>query len=151
MAHSLVRILRLRSLLEDVSRVELEARLQQLTRVESALLRLQEIERDTRAQTFSDIAEDLNSDWIQAGTLTEWMEWERGVYERTLRRKAVAVEAARAEYLERRKECGQVKSVMEVRMSAKAIERSRREQRELDDWFGQKQMGRGQSNSLRFF
>jgi len=143
MRRSLDRVFRLRSLLEDVSRVELEARLQELALVEDALSRSQEIERDMRGQSFMGITEGRNRQRVESESLSEWMAWERGVYEKARRRKATAVDAAKAEYLERRKECGQVKSVMEAKLSAVAIVRSRREQRELDDWFGQ----RSKSNS----
>jgi hypothetical protein len=40
--------------------------------------------------------------------------------------------------LERRKEYRQVKSVIEARTAELAMEQTRREQRELDDWFGQR-------------
>lgn len=136
----------MRSLLEDVSRVELEARLQELTRIESAILRSQETERAMRAQNFSDLAGERHSDRLNIGPLCEWMAWERRVYEKTRQRKEVATDAARAVYLERRKECGQVKSVIEARMSVAAVERSRREQRELDDWFSRRSRSSGAVN-----
>lgn len=43
------------------------------------------------------------------------------------------------EFLERRKERRQVERVLESAAERERVERERREQRELDDWFGMKQ------------
>jgi flagellar export protein FliJ len=138
MRHPLDRLLRLRSLLEDVSRLELEARLQELAQVESALTRSQETSKAMRRRSFLNIAQARREDWLEAEAIGEWVGWEHGSLEKARRRKTVEVGAAKATYLERRKECRQVEGVIEVKAAADAIERGRREQRELDDWFGQR-------------
>lgn len=137
MRHPLDRLLRLRSLLEDVSRLELEARLQELAQVESALVRSQETSRDMRRQSFLGIVQGRSTERLEAKAVGEWVAWGQGALDRARRSKTVEVSAAKSAYLERRKECRQVESVIEAKAAADAIERSRREQREVDDWFGQ--------------
>lgn len=153
MERSLTRVLRLRALLEDVSRIELEAQLQELTRIEGALAESEKAGTAMRQRIFLGIAQGQNGDRAEIGLLSEWIAWERRLYEKKRRSKAVTVDASKAEYLERRKEHGQIRSVIEARMSAAAIESRRREQRELDDWFSRQ--GRHErshkSNSMRFF
>ena len=138
MKHPLDRLLRLRSLLEDVSRLELEARLQELAQVESALARSEQTIREMREAGFSGIAQDKSEDWLEAQAVSDWTAWEHGVFEKARQRKSSEVNAAKAVYLERRKERSQVESVIEASEAEMAMERSRREQRELDDWFGQR-------------
>jgi hypothetical protein len=128
----------LRTLLEDVCRVELEARLQELAQVEGALTRSQETGRAMRQRSFSSIGQAQNADRLEAEAVGEWVRWERGIFEKARHNKMVEVNTAKTAYLERRKESRQVGSVIEARASATAIERSRREQREIDDWFAQR-------------
>jgi len=137
MNHSLSRLLRLRVLLEDVSRVELEARLQELTQIESALVQSKNIGSAMRQQKFSSIAQSQIADWLEAQAVGDWVTRELGMLEKMSGNKRAEVIDAQAGYLLRRKERRQVESVMEARRSARAIEQSRREQRALDDWFGQ--------------
>jgi hypothetical protein len=137
MRHPLDRLLRLRSLLEDVSRLELEARLQELAQVESALVRAQEIGRAMRRQSFVGIVQGHSTERLEAEAVSEWVAWGHGALEKARRGKTVEVSAAKSAYLERRKECRQVEGVIEAKAAADIIERSRREQRELDNWFGQ--------------
>lgn len=133
---SLARILRLRSLLEDVSRTELEVRARELKRIEQACKRSEETGRAMRQRIFSNPAERQNGDWLEAQALTEWTAWETSLLEKVRQKKMVELDTARTAYRERRKESGQVRTVMEARMSVASIEQGRREQRELDDWFG---------------
>ncbi|HMD22141.1 MAG TPA: hypothetical protein VKH40_17585 [Alloacidobacterium sp.] len=137
MKHPLTRLLRLRSLLEDVSRVELEARLQELAQIERALTRSQDFTRAMRRQSFFGIAQSQSADWLEAEAVGEWVASEEKIFEKASQSKTAEVNAAKAAYLERRKERHQVGSVIEARAAADAIERGRREQRELDDWFNQ--------------
>lgn len=136
--HPLDRLLRLRSLLADVSRLELEARLQELAQIESALTHLEQTSRATRQQSFAGIAQARSVDWLEAEAICEWVAWELGVFEKARQRKTVEANTAKAAYLERRKECRQVETVIDAQGAAAAIERDRREQQELDDWFGQR-------------
>jgi len=138
MKHPLNRLLRLRTLLEDISRVELEVRLQELTQIEGVLTRSQEIGRAMRQRSFLSIAKDEIASRLQAAAVTEWVAREQDIFEKMHQRKVAEVAAAKSTYLDRRKDSRQVGNVIETRESAMAIERSRREQREIDDWFGQR-------------
>lgn len=149
MKHPLTRLLRLRSLLEDVSRIELEARLQEQAQIEHALTHSQEFARAMRQRRFAGIAQARSAEWQEAEAVGEWVAREEGIFEKASQSKTSEVNAAKAEYLERRKERHQVGSVIEARAAADAIERARREQRELDDWFNQQaRPGRGAGTKL---
>jgi flagellar biosynthesis chaperone FliJ len=136
--HPLDRLLRVRSLLADVSRVELESCLQELAQVEYALMHMEETGKVMRRRSFGGIIGAQSEDWLEAQVLGEWLGWEKEIFEKARRQKMTEVDAAKAVYLERRKECRQVESVIDAKASVAAMEYSRREQRELDDWFGQR-------------
>ncbi|QNI34161.1 hypothetical protein H7849_09810 [Alloacidobacterium dinghuense] len=138
MKSSLDRLLRLRSLLEDVSRVELEAQLQEMAQIERALSRAQTAGRAMRQQSFAGISEAQRTDWLVAQAVSEWVTREQSLFESARERKEVQVDAAKAVYLNRRKECRQVANVIDARAVEAAKEQVRREQSELDDWFGQR-------------
>ncbi len=136
--HPLDRLLRLRSLLEDVSRVELESRLQELGQIEDALARLRTTAGTMRRQSFAGVAQARSEDRLEAEVIGEWVVWESGAFEKAGQKKTAEVDAAKEIYLERRKERRQVSSVIEAGDAVATMERNRREQRELDDWFGQR-------------
>jgi hypothetical protein len=149
MKHPLTRLLRLRSLLEDVSRVELEARLQELAQIERAVVHSQDSARAMRQRSFACVAQHRNADRLEAEAVGEWVAWEKKIFEKASRSKTAEVDAAKATYLERRKERHQVGSVIEAEAAADAIEQGRREQQELDDWFNQHgRPGRGARTKL---
>lgn len=138
MRHPLDRLLRLRVLLEDVSRLELEARLQELTQVEGVLAHIQRAGEAMRRQSFVQFANAEMEDRQEAQIVSEWLIQEKEIFEKTRHQKRMEVDAAQATYIEHRKECRQVKSVIEAKESIAAIEGSRKEQRELDDWFSKR-------------
>jgi hypothetical protein len=138
MKHSLTRLLRLRALLEDVRRVELEARLQELAQIEGAKTRSKNIGGAMRQQAFLGIVQAQLAERVEAQAVGEWVEREQGIFENARAKKANEVSDAKMVYLERRKEKRQVESVIEARISARAIEQTRREQHALDDWFAQR-------------
>jgi flagellar export protein FliJ len=137
--HSLQRLLRLRSLLEEVSRVELEARLQELRRMESTHVSVQKEAASLGRRRFAKIAEGRRSDdWCEMQVLDAWLAKEKETLEAVLYQKAREAEKMKSEYLERRKERGQVESVIETRVHKASLERSRNDQRLLDEWFGRR-------------
>jgi flagellar export protein FliJ len=149
MKQPLTRLLRLRSLLEDVSRVELEARLQELAQIERALVRSQDFSRAMRRRSFAGIAQAQSADCLEAEAVGEWVTSEEKIFEKASQSKTAEVNAAKAAYHERRKERHQVGSVIEAKAAAEAIEQGRREQQELDDWFNQQgRSGRGAGAKL---
>ena len=135
MRHPLRRILRLRSLLEEMSRLNLELRLKELAQLESNSLRVEQ-ERKNIVQSRHELIKQGNSDWQEASLLESWLDKERYLLDSARYQKMLAVDAAKAEYLERRKEYRQIENVIDVKAAARARESSRREQQQLDDWFG---------------
>jgi hypothetical protein len=136
--HSLRRLFRLRSLLEEVSRVDLEARLQELTRMESIHASMQESRGAMRQRRFAGIVESRNDDWREAQVLDAWLAKEKEMLEAALYKNAREAEDFKAEYFERRKERRQVESIIKAGVHEAAVERGRQDQRQLDDWFGQR-------------
>ena len=136
--HPLDRLLRLRSLLEDISRMELEMRLQELAQIERALTQRTADRKSLREQSFAGFARADNAIWTEAEVMHEWSEWEQGFLERAHQKKLVEVGSAEESYLERRKERRQVGRVIEDHAATAATEQNRRRQRELDDWFAQR-------------
>ena len=137
MKHPLDRILRLRSLLEEISRIELEARLQEVTRIEGGLKSMQQNHRHMQQLRHEAIVQ-ADGNWQEAHVMGEWLAGEALSLEPVLEWKEAEAEVAKAFYLERRKEHRQIESVIEAEVALATIERSRREQQELDDWFGQR-------------
>jgi flagellar biosynthesis chaperone FliJ len=135
---ALVRLLRLRSLLEDVSRLELEMCLHELAQIESGMDELAEGKRENRQHSFLGFSQSENSSWIEAEACIELAVWQEQVLAGVREKKEAEVDAAKAAFLERRKETCQVESVVDSRAAQQSIVRSRREQRALDDWFNQK-------------
>lgn len=137
MKHPLRRILRLRSLLEEMSRLNLELRLRELAQLESNFLHVKQ-ERKNTVQSRYELIKQENSSWQEASLLEAWLEKEAHLLDSVRNQKLLAVDAAKVEYRERRKEYRQIENVIEVKTAVQAIESSRREQQELDDWFGGK-------------
>lgn len=135
---SLDRLFRLRSLLEDVSRLELELRLQELAQAEASLNHLAESRRINRIKSFDGFTHAENATWLEAETLDELTAWQQGMLDGILEKRQNSVNAARADFLERRKELRQVENVIEQREAEKSIVRNRQEQRTLDDWFNRR-------------
>jgi hypothetical protein len=132
------RLFRLRSLLEDVSRLELEMRLQELAQVEAGLDHLAENRKQSRDRSFEGFARAENAVWTEAEALGELTAWQQNVLGGLHEKRTTAVSAAKVEFLERRKESRQVENVLKDRSAEKAIAHTRREQRVLDDWFNQR-------------
>lgn len=88
---------------------------------------------------FAKIAEGRRSDdWCEMQVLDAWLAKEKETLEAVLYQKAREAEKMKSEYLERRKERGQVESVIETRVHKASLERSRNDQRLLDEWFGRR-------------
>ncbi|HLH33878.1 MAG TPA: hypothetical protein VKX41_04340 [Alloacidobacterium sp.] len=138
-SHSLQRLLRLRSLLEEVSRVDLEARLQELRRMESIHACVRGEAASLSRRRFAEIAEGRRSDdWREMQVLDVWLAKEKETLETVLSQKAREAENMKSEYLEHRKERRQVESVIAARAHKTSQERGRNDQRQLDDWFGRR-------------
>jgi hypothetical protein len=144
------RILRIRSLLEDASRSELEMQVMRTARIEQAIRGEVEAGRRQRAQGF---AEALHARGINAppaaAEVTE-MERERRSLaaidlelreQRTAQLQALArlqsrkMLSCREDFLARRKERQQVEVLVHAQMRIRKAQEQRREQHALDDWF----------------
>jgi hypothetical protein len=75
---------------------------------------------------------------IEVVVVSQLAWWREQAIEAALLKKLQEMECAKAEYLERRKERRQVETVLSARRMLESVERNRREQRTIDDWFGQK-------------
>ena len=144
MPHPLKRLLRLRSLVEETSRMELEGRAALVTRIDQARKRELRTVREGRALAIESICEDDGAGDQTGGRSAGWSAAETAVWrERQLAPLAEAAERrvmeSREEFFERRKERRQVESVLGAAEERMGIEQERRTQRELDDWFGMKQ------------
>jgi flagellar export protein FliJ len=138
MKDTLGRLLRLRSLLEDVSRLELELRLQKLAQIEARLDHLGKNIKADRSRRFIGIMQSDSTLRAETEALIELATWQQEMLSGEHQKKTAEADAAKAEYLERRKELRQVESVVEARSARNAVARSRAEQRALDDWFSLK-------------
>lgn len=142
MSASLTRLLRLRSLVEESVRMELERRAAFAARVEVAQQRERQSIRNSREIALEAICADSPAEQARQRS-TEWTNAEAAAWrERRLAPLAEAasrrVEEGREEFFERRKERRQVESVLDAEKARLRAETERRAQRELDEWFAMK-------------
>ncbi len=149
MQHPLQRLLRLRSLVEETSRMELESRAALAARIQQRRARELETVRENRAYVIASISED-GEVGEQAERRGEGWSAAEGAARRE-RQLAPLSEAAdrrvaevRDEFIERRKERRQVESILDEAKERVRIEQERRAQRSLDDWFGMKRVWQNQ-------
>lgn len=147
MRSPLERLLKLRALVEESSRMELERRTALAARIDRA----QEHERAKMRESRGNVVETISGHGEAAEQsrrrMLEWSNLESASWrERQLYPLAQAtarkVEEGRTKFFERRKERRQVESVLEAQRARERVERDRRAQRDLDDWFGMKQIRR---------
>lgn len=152
MSRALASILRLRSLLEEESRIKLEKLVQDSSRIENAQARAEEIASTCQDVAFSIISEKCGGRAAGGGDPASALQiakdaWQIALVDRDLaqlrqqqlasfaRLMASRVEAFREELLECRKERLQVENLLRHDALLRAREVERREQRSLDDWF----------------
>jgi hypothetical protein len=145
MSAPLIRLLRLRSLLEESSRMDLERRAAVAASIDRAQQRERQLIRESREQALSNIcegsptadqAEQRTIAWSNAESAT----WREQHLQPLVLAAARRVAESRAEFLDRRKERRQVETVVDAEQARLRAEQERRAQRELDDWFGMKQV-----------
>jgi hypothetical protein len=144
MGHPLKRLLRLRLLVEETNRMELEGRAALAVRIDGERQRELRTAREGRALAVASICDESGAAEQAARRSAEWQAVESALArEEKLGELAQAVERrvveSRAEFFERRKERQQVGSVLTTAEEQMRIEQERKLQRELDDWFGMKQ------------
>jgi len=146
-------VLRVRGLMEDLARAELETRAALVRQLEEAAAQQRAEALTMRREGWDELANrepgqrDLGqqSAWLLGLADAEIME---GKSER-LRLKAAAekpaVDKAREALLERRRERLQMETLVETAKRTEEQERVRREQQQVDDWF----QGRGHGRRVR--
>jgi hypothetical protein len=135
---SLEGVLRIRVLLEDLARAELETRTQAVRRLESAADRESAGALDSRNHAVRRLMDDRDRDaWLVDLADAEILDWKsRGLRAQAETQKPAAA-VARDALLDRRRERRQVESLLAASERAEEQERLRREQRQADDWFQQ--------------
>jgi hypothetical protein len=146
----LKRILRIRTLLEDVSRAELAIQTKQVARIEDAIRVEAEAGRALRAQSFADLIRTPQAPETSAVAglpphagerrsiaAAEQMLRERRVthLEALKRRENRRLLASREEFLNRRKERRQIEALVRAQMKIREHKVGHREQSVLDEWF----------------
>jgi hypothetical protein len=158
MAGSLKRVLRIRALQEERSRVELEAEIGRLRELERAAAAAAREARESRERSFADLrkAAAIGSRIVSAGVdgnidvakgpseQGNWREaelewgtavWRQEGHEAKRPEQERTVDRARGEFLDGRRERLQAETLVEQTAARELVEAGRREQRALDDWF----------------
>jgi len=158
MAIVLKRLLRIRSLLEEASRADLERRVIESARVEAAVRRQEDAVRRLRGEGLAPLLASGGSNVAPSRAETEGQSRNRYLAEKELRasqpvrerlewmakQEARRMLASREEFLARRKERRQVELLLQAENQRRRVEEARRDQRTLDDWFaaGRTRLGR---------
>lgn len=143
MAHPLTRLLCLRMLVEETSRMELEGRAALAARIEGERGEELRAARAGRDLAVESICERSEREAQSAERAAGWRAVDRALErEKQLGELAQVVEQSvmqsRAVFVERRKERRQVETVLNAAEQQARAEQERKLQRELDDWFGMK-------------
>lgn len=144
MSSPLARLLSLRALLEESSRVSLESNAALAARIDCAQQRERESIRQSRKRVLSKTFEDGPSTEQALQRTVEWSStdaatWRDQQLEPLAQATARRMADAREVFLERRKERRQVETILDAEYALLKAEQARRTQRELDDWFSNKQ------------
>lgn len=148
MSVPLARLLTIRRVLEESSRMELERCVALAARIERAQEREKLTMRQSLEEVLTTVVDESNLLWEQTDRRTMgWLNAENaaarwGQLRTVAEATANQVVEARAAFLERRTERRQVESVLTSQQELRRIEQERRTQRELDDWFSLKQVKR---------
>jgi hypothetical protein len=149
-SHILDRLLHLRALLEDVSRAELERKLQHRARIEEAQRREQTISLQLRNKSLTLIldntdmapAEDKSHLHPERSHLRRFAEYDRRASDERRDRLVgiaaegnVQVQKAQREFFMRRDEARSLETLIRNMKAQVELEQNRRDQQRLDDWF----------------
>lgn len=147
MKRGLQRVLRVRALLEDLSRVELERRASERNRLLAVAERQQEARQAARGGALLRLAEG-DSQWLVEMADADLLGWQRGKLLAAAEQRLPGVESARGEMLARRVERRQVETLLAEAAAAADEERKRREQKQVDDLFQSRRL-REKANRAR--
>lgn len=133
--NTLKRVLRLRSIFEEISRTELAAEAQRARQLESAVDQKHLAIARHRRESFEGLGQADTDSWVLAEQAREVAEWQVQQIAPLAEQQSLRVAAARDVFMERRNERRQVETVIENRQAEIERMQGRREQQELDEWF----------------
>ena len=131
---SLARLLRLRSLLEDVSRAALQSEASRARQIETALQSHETGIAAARVAGFDALLAAETPLWLMAEATREVGRWQVKQLKPLLERQRQRVDAAEQAYFEKRRERRQVETVLHAQRQARELEQARREQQQMDEW-----------------
>jgi hypothetical protein len=137
-AGTLERLHRIRRLMEEISRGEVASRRAEQAEMESWMIRAEDAERAARAEARQVLAGVQGADgrWYLHCEDSEASRQQAGRWRHRALHAGEAASEAEALYMEDRRRRMQVETLLEEKAAAAALDRNRREQRQLDDWFG---------------
>ena len=149
MRRTLPRLLRLRSLLEEESKIKLEKLAQRTSIVERAREREEALASASRCEAFSLLSESVGTQLEEGGTSPDTVmdEWTTAVADGDIARRREQkltvlaqmatrqVNAGREVMFQLRRERQQVETLVHSEAARRKLELERRQQRDLDDWF----------------
>lgn len=153
MRSSLTRLLRVRRLMEDMSRAEFaERRAEQVElegRRESARTTALVLRNEARTALVSPAGPGLPGLWQRLLADGESSEAQVEGWDGAARAAEARAEEAERKYLADRRSRMQAEIVVRDRLAAERLEQDRREQREIDDWFGMGRRAYGAARARR--
>lgn len=138
MKHKLDRVLRIRGLLEDVAHFELEKKTAEVRALEGGAARQRQLAMVLRGEAFAELgskAAGATLPWLMAIADADIHAWRRDKLAAQAEARKPGMEAARAEFLARRRDRRQVEMLVAGALRAEEKERVRREQKQVDEWF----------------
>lgn len=136
MRPGLERVLRIRALLEELSRLELEKKAGEMLRLEKGAERLLRRSLEVRADACEALSGEAAADrWLTDIADAEILTWNSRRLRALAEARQPAVEQARQVLLARRLERRQVATLLESAAEAEKRQQGRREQNRLDEWF----------------
>lgn len=137
MKRRLDRILRIRELLEEVAELEFAQVVSEVQRLETASSDQGKLSQQSRAEALVSLAvrEPESRRWMTALSDAEIFRWKQQRLGLLALARQPSLESAREEFLTRRRERRQIEALLAAADRAEWVERSRREQKGLDDWF----------------
>jgi hypothetical protein len=138
MKRKLDRVLRIRALLEDLSRLEFEKKIVGMRSLEMAAERQRQLALSARADALQLLAGDESARdevWLMRIADAEILDWKEARLEALAQEGQGAVREAREELLARRLERRQVEALLATAARAEKKVQVRTEQNLTDDWF----------------
>ncbi len=139
MKRSLNRLLHIRALLEEVSRLDLEKKNAEMRSLERAVTDQRLLAAGVRADAIRVLTEDADGEgWLVAIADAGILGWKETRLQSLAAISRSAVATARDELLERRLERRQVETLIVAAERIEKQEESRREQNRADEWYQQR-------------